>query len=294
MKHNKSATIIISVFIMISVIGAGFWAALSSFGDETDTQTIYYEGKKLSEEGYYIKNTPYVPLSVAERYGDLSGITIDTANMKINIDLTRQNIIMADDATTNFVKKYAGTVYVPLKKIDDRICVPLNSMEQFLKLSASYSNNSIKIISYSGTDKIARVKGTDVFAVPSLTGNDMPEPFSLSNGETVFIEGETDQYYMIKNQDDKTGYVMKSSITVSDIDLSEVDFYAPKKDKFIQGKEKINLVWQYVSSVTPPAPESIDGIDILSPTWFDQIVNGGGAVENNGDLGYTDAAHEKG
>ena len=117
MKHNKSATIIISVFIMISVIGAGFWAALSSFGDETDTQTIYYEGKKLSEEGYYIKNTPYVPLSVAERYGDLSGITIDTANMKINIDLTRQNIIMADDATTNFVKKYAGTVYVPLKKI---------------------------------------------------------------------------------------------------------------------------------------------------------------------------------
>lgn len=294
-KNKKPITICFSVLLLISAVCAGFWTAGLSFGDEPDEHTIYYEGKKLSEEGYYIKNTLFVPVSVVERYGDLSGISIDTVNMKINIDLSKQNIIMADDATTDFIKKYGGTVYVPLKNIEDRICVPMNVMEQFLKLSASFSNNSIRIYSYSGTEKIARVNGSNVYGVPSLSSREEPEPFSLAKGEMVFIEGETDQYYIIKTQDEKSGYVMKTNIEISDLDLSEVDFYAPKKDKYIQGSEKINLVWQYVGGVTPPAPEfSTAGIDILSPTWFDLIVNGGGSVENNGDLGYTDSAHEKG
>ena len=57
--------------------------------------------------------------------------------------------MMADDATTNFVKTYAGTVYIPLKEIESKLYVPLNTMEQFLKLSYTV-NQSIKLYSYKG------------------------------------------------------------------------------------------------------------------------------------------------
>ena len=120
------------------------------------------------------------------------------------------------------------------------------------------------------------------------------DEFAVAKGDTVFIESETDNYYKIETSEGLDGYLMKSQVTISDVDLSKVDFYAPKKVKYVRGTEKINLVWQYVASTTPAAPsEREDGIDILAPTWFDQIVNGGGAVENHGDLGYSQSAAGK-
>jgi hypothetical protein len=44
---------------------------------------------------------------------------------------------------------------------------------------------------------------------------------------------------------------MKENVTISEIDLSKIDFYAPKKAKFNRGSEKISLAWDYVHSITP-------------------------------------------
>lgn len=295
MKQRKNLLLFIcfNCLLIVALLGTGILSATSTYGADSDSHSIYYEGKMLSETGYYIKNTPYVPVSVVKEYGDLSGLSIDTANKKINIDLAKQNLIMGDDATTDFVKTYGGTVYVSLKEIDGTLCVPLNTMEQFLKLSSSVKSNSIKIYSYKGIEHMARVNADYVEIAYTLHPNNRQVSFPVSKGEMVFIEDETNQYYKVKSQDGNSGYVMKSYITISDIDLSNVDFYAPKKEKYIQGREKINLVWQYVGNVTTTGPNSkTDGIDILSPTWFDLVVDGGGSVENNGDKGYTDAAHE--
>jgi len=70
--------------------------------------------------------------------------------------------------------------------------------------------------------------------------------------------------------------VSKQDITVEDLDLSTIDFYAPRKNKFKQNaNEKINVAWQYVYEVTPDAPAKTSGIDIIAPTWFRLIVEGG-------------------
>ncbi len=118
------------------------------------------------------------------------------------------------------------------------------------------------------------------------------KPVNLSLNDTVFITGETDNYYKILAEDNHTVYLMKDYVTLPEIDLSKVDFYAPKKTKFKRNGEKINLAWEYVGQITPSAPEAKhNGLDILSPTWFKLITNGDGSVENNGDKGYTDSAH---
>ena len=299
MGHKKRSAYIVSIlgFLLIFALASGIWSAMNTYGaDYNSGETIYFENKRLSEMGYIINDTPYIPLTTVERYGDTSHIFIDKTAKKICIDLSKQNIIMADDATTNFLKTYGGTVYIPLKTIEDQLYVPLNTMEQFIKLSYSLSSNGIKLFAYSGSEKIAKVNRDHTEGIPSLSVLETPaDPFVLSKGEIVFIKGETDNYFKIETQEGFLGYVMKSQITISDLDLSKVDFYAQKKDKFIRGSEKINLVWQYVNTVTPPAPTTkTRGIDILSPTWFDLIVDGNGAVENNGDLGFTHKAHKNG
>jgi len=292
---RKRILSVIVVFCMLAAgLNGGFYLLQDAFGADGDTYQLYYNNKSIGQSGYYINSTPYLPISLIGSYAKNSGISVDQTKQKLIINLSTQNIIMADNATTNFVKTYAGNVYIPLKKIQDELYFPLNTTEQFFKLSYTVTDGKIKMRAYSGSDKIAKINQNNVQAVSSLI-NGNGNLIDLSLNETVFITGETDNYYKITADDGDMAYVMKDYVTISQIDLSKVDFYAPKKSKFTRGKEKISLAWDYVSNVTPQAPSvKHSGLDILSPTWFDLITNGDGSVENNGDKGYTDDAHSKG
>ncbi|MEL7656219.1 MAG: hypothetical protein AAGU75_09960, partial [Bacillota bacterium] len=285
---------LIVICLIITGINSGLLLYLPAFGADSDSYSLYYNNKLIPQRGYYINNTPYLPISIIGNYAKNSGITVDQTSKKLIINLSSQNIMMADDATTNFVKTYAGNVYIPLREIEKELYFPLNTTEQFFKLSYTVSGNVIKMRAYSGTDKIAKVNQSNVQAVSSLL-NGEGNPVNLNLNDTVFISGSTDNYYKITAEDDSTLYVLKDYVTISEIDLSKIDFYAPKKTKFKRGSEKISLAWEYVGTITPSTPEAKhNGLDILSPTWFDLITNGDGSVENNGDKGYTDSAHSKG
>jgi len=291
---KRLISILIVLCLLITGINSGLLLLLPAFGADDDSYTVYYNNKRISQRGYFINNTPYLPVSVIGTYAKNPGITVDRAGKRLIIDLSIQNIMMADDATTNFVKTYAGNVYIPLRQIDQELYFPLNTTEQFFKLSYTVSGDSIKMRAYSGTDKIAKINQNGVEGVTSLLESG-GETVGLSPGETVFITGETDNYFKISAEDGGTVYVMKDYVTISEIDLSTIDFYAPKKTKFKRGNEKISLAWEYVGAITPSAPAvKHNGLDILSPTWFDLIIDSDGSVENNGDKGYTDSAHAKG
>jgi len=280
--------------LIITGINSGLLLYLPAFGADEDSCTLYFNNKMISQRGYYINSTPYLPISLIGTYAENPGITVDQGNKRLIINLSAQNIMMADDATTNFVKAYAGNVYIPLREIEKNLYFPLNTTDQFFKLSYTASVDTIKMRTYSGTDKIAKINQSNVQAVSSLLES-KGETVNLSLNDTVFITGETDNYYKISSEDGSTVYVMKDFVTISEIDLSKIDFYAPKQSKFKRGSEKISLAWEYVSTITPSAPAiKHNGLDILSPTWFDLITDGDGSVENNGDKGYTDSAHSKG
>jgi len=284
-----------SIFLILILI-VSLSAPLCVSADDYDTYKIYYEGKRTGYEGYYVKGNAYLPLDIIEFYCDNSGITVNKTAMQLEIDLSTQNIMMADDETSEFIKANAGIVHVPLKKINGDIVFSINVMEQFYKLSYAVNEdeNTIKLRPYSGTEKIARIKNANVTAIPSLD-NDDSDLVTLSQNQRVYITGETSNYYLTEDFDGSKYYVFKDHIVIEDIDLSSVDFYAPKKEKFVQKEnEKINIAWQYVNTSTPDAPEKTAGIDIMAPVWFRLIVEGGGNVTNGGDKGFTELCHQNG
>ena len=285
---------LIVICLIVTGINSGLLLYLPAFGADDESYSLYYNSKLIPQRGYYINNTPYLPLSLIGNYADNSGISVDQTNKRLIINLSSQNIMMADDATTNFVKSYAGNVYIPLREIEKELYFPLNTTEQFFKLSYTVSGSMIKMRAYSGTDKIAKINQSNVQAISSLLNGD-GDTVNLNLNDTVFITGSTDNYYKISAEDESALYVLKDYVTISELDLSKIDFYAPKKTKLKKGSEKISLAWEYVGTVTPSAPAvKHNGLDILSPTWFDLITNGAGSVENNGDKGYTDSAHSNG
>ncbi|MCL1808960.1 MAG: glycosyl hydrolase family 18 protein [Clostridiales bacterium] len=134
-------------------------AALLFISPKEDDQDLFkvYCNKKFSGLYWHLeKNTPWLPASVMDYFPENPGVTVDTANLRLNIDLGSQNIIMADDVVTDFVKTHAGAVYIPLLQIGDTVYIPLNTVHQFLRLSYSFSGNSIYLASeYKASGKDA-------------------------------------------------------------------------------------------------------------------------------------------
>lgn len=286
---KRRKVIIFAVCMLLSLI-----CAQTAFADSETSYRVYYDGKSTGQSGFYVKGNIYLPVSMIGSYFNNSAVTVDTANKRLNLDTSLMNIMMADSETTALVKNYAGVVYVPLKEINDTLCFSINTMEQFFNTSCNFSDGSIKLKAYDRSEKIAKVGKNAVKASPSLF-SESENSITLAAGEQVFVGGETTNYYKISDFDNNVYYVSKNDITVEDLDLSTVDFYAPRKNKYKQSaNEKINVAWQYVNEVTPDAPARTDGVDILAPTWFRLIVEGGGAVTNSADKGYTDLCHSRG
>ena len=269
-------------------------AAAAAYADtEYDSYDVYLDGKSTGESGFYIKGNTYLPISMIGTFLRNEAITVDSANMRLSFDPGALKMMMADDETTAFVQKYAGTVYIPLKKINDTVCFSLTATEQLYHTTSSISGSRIRLKAYDGTAVVARVGESSVRAVSSLF-SDSQETITLSPGQRIFIEGETDHYYKFADFDGNAYYTLKQGVQVENIDLSKLDFYAPRKTKLKSGNRKINVAWQYVNEVTPEAPAKTSGIDIMAPTWFRLVVEGGGSVTNSGDKGYSDLCHARG
>lgn len=288
MKKRRIFIIFVAAILFILPLAATLSA------DAYDDYSIYMDGKKTGETGYYAKGNIYLPVTIIGTYFNNSGVTFDTAGKQLLIDVSQERLMLADDTITSFVKQNAGTITIPLKTLNNNLCFSANVMSQFFKIDYSVSGKKIKLRALTGKETIARVSGENVIAVPSLD-SEATGRITLTNGQRVYIEGTTDNYSIIRDYDDNTYYVLSGNIKTEDIDLSQIDFYAAKKTKFTRkANDKINLVWQYVSDTTPESPVKYAGIDILSPTWFRLKVNDGGNVTNSGDKGYTDKAHAAG
>ncbi|HHU17158.1 MAG TPA: hypothetical protein GXZ70_02880, partial [Clostridiales bacterium] len=131
---KRIITGLIILCLIFTGIGSGVMFLLPSFGSNDGSYALTYNYKPMSQRGHYINNTPYLPISLIGTYAKNPGISIDTSGKKLVIDLSKQNIMMADDATTNFVKTYAGDIYIPLREIDKELYFPLNTTNQFFKL----------------------------------------------------------------------------------------------------------------------------------------------------------------
>lgn len=296
-RSSRNQWISILLTIILTAVALALPPALGqAFGaDAPDSPyDIQLQGQVLTVKGYLLDHEPYLPVSLIGSSLNNDAITVDTTNRTLRIDLSRLNLVMADESTAAFIRTYGGTATIPLRTIGGTLCFPLNDTEQLFHVTASVSGSTIRIRSFSSTAKVAKVSKPQLIATPTLS-NEAQTPFTLSQGDAVYVLGTADHYYLVETIDGTPAYIKKEGITISEIDLGEVDLYAPRKKKF-DPDGTISVAWQYFSSksaVSHPT-EKYAGLDILAPTWFDLIVNGDGSVSNHGDKGYTDAAHKLG
>jgi spore germination protein YaaH len=287
LNEIKMLSILILVLIAIFV-------PVNVYADSTPT-AIYINESAINESGIIYNEAPYLPISMINTYFSNNYVKVDIENHKLVLDIKSMKIFIGNSSTSEFIKNNSGEIYIPLRTFDGNLYFPLNITSQIFKLRYYIGDGNIYIRGKNNqSEKWAIINNDNTKVEPSLKSISST-PIYLNKNDNIIVVSETKNLYKIRLMDNREAFVTKSNVEISKVNLSDFDIYSAPKAKLTTSDKKISLVWQYVDAVTPPPPaDKISGIDILAPTWFDLAVNGGGNIENNGDRGYTDSAHDKG
>lgn len=292
-KYLKTAVLcVLTVFLGAAAVAGSAYAAPADY----EPFSMVHDGRSVAGTGYMYRGTPYIPLDTLRACGKTDTYTAElqhTDGARLSMDLSKLNLYIGDGETTKFIKRYGGTVHIPLRRIDGVYFAPLNTATQFSGLAYTLRGSTLYMTSLTDASQVGRIAGDGVQGLSSLVEGD-GLPLRFTKGDVVFVRRTTPTYYQVETLSGDVAYILQSDLHMAGDDERLLDFYRSANTKPDHSSAKINLAWHYAGTVSPAAPPANGGIDVLAPTWFDQIVEGDGNISNVGDLGYTRTAHENG
>ena len=215
---------------------------------------------------------------------------------------TSENQVASIAIGENMMENNGSTVDISGTVIErnDTYYVPFSSLKDVYNVEISYieSTNTITVDSKDRKYAVAdSTKENDVKAYPTVFSRNVD---TIDKGETVIIvqndenQNEViDDWTEVRTDTGKLGYVKSNT-------LANEYVYRETMKETSQIEEKISMVWDYFSEYyTAPdrSNENIQGINVVSPTFFTLVDEGQGRInENVGDDGvaYINWAHENG
>ena len=180
-----------------------------------------------------------------------------------------------------------GTIYIPISSLDNVYNIEINYID---------SSNTITVDSRNRKYVLAdSTKDSSVKAYPTIFSRTVDE---LTEGETFTVvqndenqNEEIDGWTEIRTDTGKLGYIKSNTVTHEYVARDELD-----DKKQIEGT--VSMVWDYYHSIFPDRTGThIDGINVISPTFFTLVDEGRGAINDNaGEQGksYVEWAHSNG
>ena len=111
------------------------------------------------------------------------------------------------------------------------------------------------------------------------------------------MDNEGTSYFNIRGLDKLTE--IASEETIAGLELKKISVIHPlnveKPDQAFLKNKRITLVWAHITRDNPDlgAEDRIDGLDVISPTWFN-LTDGSGNMANRTSAAYVEAARKKG
>lgn len=260
---------------------------------EKQTEIILDDRIIPNMEGQLVDNKIYLPIEFFKENFSLD-INISQDNKRALISLSDIEFQLETHELTNYVKDKDIEINLPVLVKDNKKYIPTKELSKLLRLEIHYKEASQNIIidKYQPKIILGKTKGNSekVKIEPSFPS------FTIANiksNEAVRVFHQEDGWYKVRTELGYIGYIHKDKlntyekITESDYRLSDVRAYMDKT-------KKINITWEYVYEKTPDISKEdrIEGLDVISPTWFS--LEGDGTIKNKADLDYVVEAQEMG
>jgi spore germination protein YaaH len=275
------------------------FASKERFTYFTEKNPILFEGSQRGNaliEGDSI----FLPLTFMQENIDNS-IIYDEKSKSIIITTAEIVIQMPTDSLTFFVNQQPVELQVsPIISKEGTIYVALDPL-------LAYYPIQFKILEETGAVWIQ--KNGDHYVQGEITAEDVnpeklrlrlnpslkaPYTAEMSKKETVMIEAEEEDYYLVRKENGVSGYINKKYVNKN----KEVTITISQKNETasipnINGP--IQLTWEAVYTKNPDHTQIPDmtGVNVVSPTWF-SLTGNDGTISNIASLEYSKWAQSKG
>lgn len=202
-------------------------------------------------------------------YDETNNQIITTYGEKIAVLPVNQNTININNSILNILSG--------IEVKENEIYLPISQMATVYNMEISYIDKENILILDSLDKELIRADVCSNTGVKYKNTIFSKTVDKISKGEKIFVIEEKDGWSKIRTTKGKIGYVKKSKLQNKVYVRQNL-----KNEASINGK--INLVWDYYSEyATAPNRDgtTIEGVNIVSPSFFSLIKNSNGAIKEN-------------
>ncbi len=239
-----------------------------------------------------------LPFETIKKYID-ENINWDRELHKLNITTKDRVIRMKTDSLEAFVNNKPVSLEIPVMEENGEVFVPLEFLCDFYGIELIYleENNVILVDSKNKIRQTAAPLDTEAVV---RKGMSIRQPILKKFGDidaenTMTVFEEYDKWYKVRTSDGMIGYIEKRFVVVKLQLLSQIPPEPEPKEVWKPENGKINMAWDYTygTTVKLSARKKIEGLDVISPTWF-QVTGEDGTIKNRADAKYVEWAHNNG
>lgn len=275
--------------LLLTVTLIGYWYMKERPSNErieyfNGSNPIIFHGKQEGN-AYIDGDQVYLPIDWFHQH--LEGL--------LHVDKDSQSVILT--TKTKVIKIPIGKkiYYDDLEKIDsshthilskkETLYISLQTIETFYPLQFKVLPKSSAVQIYINDQEIqwGKVEGTeDEDFLRLRTSPSLKSPYvaKINSGDTVSIEEEKEDFYFVRMEDGRAGYIQKRWIEKTK--KEKIVLLNPQSPYSIKEvPNPIQLVWEAVYTKTPDPNElpQMPGINVVSPTWF-HLEDGNGNVKS--------------
>lgn len=113
----------------------------------------------------------------------------------------------------------------------------------------------------------------------------------VKSGDTVYVYQQGEKWSFVRTNKGFYGYLKNENLVFGE----EIQYESTPTEISIPNEEKINMTWEYVYKTTPSTDKlkTVDGLDVISPTWF-HIIDEEGNFKDKASKEYVVWAHKNG
>ncbi len=308
-RARNLAVIMASIVVITACLcGTAYAVYYFFYMPNNDVVAAFEEGKvSLVIEGDVIdKGAPpkiidgqiLLSLEIVREYID-KNINWDKELHKLNITTKDRVIRMKTDSLEAFVNNKPVSLNIPVTEDQGKVYVPLEFLSDFYGIEISLlKENNVVVVDFKN-----RVRQTadpiDAEAVVRK-GMSIRQPIlkkfeNLDDNHTMRVFDEYEKWYKVRTSDGIVGYVEKKFVVAKLQLVSKVPEEDGQKAAWKPENGKINMAWDYTygNTLKLSSRKKIEGLDVISPTWF-QVIQQDGTIKNRADAKYVEWAHNNG
>lgn len=296
--ESKRKTIfgpLIYAFIFFAIIIGALFYYMPGWQQQPINTTgepyIFYMGERMDASGCYEEDEFYLSLDFIKENVDPT-IQWDEIN-KMAIVTTTENVYHLPLGTKEGLHNLSPYSFTyPVIEKNGVVYLPADPLKEYYYLEINEDNDNSLVRIHDLKQSIQQGK---VVANGKLRhGNSPRSPWSstVMPDEMVDIMKEEDGWYWVETEDGRIGFLREDKVELSQIKTSKqtIKMYQPWNPL----ERPVIMTWEYAGAktVNPINLSVMEGLQVVSPTWFHLIDNG--LVVNGADKKYVEWAHQNG